>query len=245
MPSAGGLHLDDRIKLARLGRDKAREFLARDIDPSVYRKAEKPSKRQWARNSFEAVVREWLAKHAPNGSMEHGHLRTAHGGLHHWLEDRVRAHVLLCMLVYYVEWHMQNDLAPLRFDDHDPEAAEAPRPPPVEPAWRSPAARQKAGRKQTDEGLPVHSFRSLIDHLGTLVTNTMDVAESGASFHLRTEPTPLQKRCFELLEVTPRMSTEINHPRRTQAPVKTGPAPQPNFLGLRGRRQDIRGEGAA
>ncbi len=119
--------------------------------------------------------------------------------IHHWREDRVRAHVLLCMLAYYIEWHMRNDLAPLLFDDHDPEAAEAQRPSPVEPA------RRKAGRKRTDEGLPVHSFRGLIDHLGTLVTNTMEVAKHGARFHLRTQPTTLQKRCFELLEVTPRM----------------------------------------
>ncbi len=125
--------------------------------------------------------------------------------IHHWREDRVRAHVLLCMLAYYIEWHMRKDLAPLLFDDHDPEAAEAQRPSPVEPARRSAAARQKAGRKRTDEGLPVHSLRGLIDHLGTLVTNTIEVAESGASFHLRTQPTTLQKRCFELLEVTPRM----------------------------------------
>ena len=123
--------------------------------------------------------------------------------LHHRRADRVRAHVLLCMLAYYVEWHMRRDLAPLLFDDHDPAAAEQRRTSIVAPARRSPAALAKAGRKRTDDDLPVHSFRTLLTDLGTLVVNTMQVDGDGSTFTLQTEPTPFQQRCFELLGVTP------------------------------------------
>ena len=125
--------------------------------------------------------------------------------IHHRRPDRVRAHVLLCMLAYYVEWHMRRALAPLLFDDHDPAAAEQQRPSVVAAARRSPAAWAKAGRKRTADDLPVHSFRTLLSDLGTLTANTMQLAEAGATFSLQTQPTPLQQRCFELLAVTPRM----------------------------------------
>ena len=124
--------------------------------------------------------------------------------LHHRRADRVRAHVLLCMLAYYVEWHMRAKLKPLLFDDHDPHAAEQQRRSVVAPAKRSPAAVAKAARKRTDDDLPVHSFRTLLTDLGTLTVNTMQVADTGATFPLQTQPTPLQQRCFELLGVTPR-----------------------------------------
>ena len=123
--------------------------------------------------------------------------------LHHRRADRVRAHVLLCMLAYYVEWHMRRALAPLLFDDHDPAAAEQQRTSIVAPARRSPAALAKARRKRTEDDLPVHSFRTLLTDLGTLAVNTMQVAGDGSTFTLQTEPTPLQQRCFELLGVTP------------------------------------------
>ena len=125
--------------------------------------------------------------------------------LHHRREDRVRAHVLLCMLAYYVEWHMRRALAPMLFDDHDPVAADRQRASVVAPAKRSPAARAKAGRKRTDDALPVHSFRTLLADLGTLTANTMQVAEGDGTFTLHTEPTSVQQRCFELLGVTPRV----------------------------------------
>ena len=75
----------------------------------------------------------------------------------------------------------------------------------VAPARRSPAAVAKARRKRTDDGLPVHSFRTLLTDLGTLTANTMQVAGSDATFTLQTQPTPLQQRCFEILGVTPTM----------------------------------------
>ncbi len=83
----------------------------------------------------------------------------------HWTAPRVRAHVLLCMLACHVEWHMRQALAPLLSDDHDRAAGEALRPSPVAKAKPSPAARRKAATKRTDDGLPVHSFRSLLADL--------------------------------------------------------------------------------
>ena len=125
--------------------------------------------------------------------------------LHHRRADRVRAHVLLCMLAYYVEWHMRRALAPLLFDDHDPDTAAQQRTSIVAPARRSPAALAKARRKRTDDDLPVHSFRTLLTDLGTLAVNTMQVAGDRSTFTLHTEPTPFQQRCFELLGVQPNL----------------------------------------
>ncbi len=109
------------------------------------------------------------------------------------------------MLAYYVEWHMRSELAPVLFDDHDPEAGQQHRSSVVQPAQRSPAAHRKAASKRTADDLPVHSFRSLISDLGTLTVNSMQLAEGGGTFSLPTQPTPVQQRCFELLEVSPRL----------------------------------------
>src|SRR6202030_1945110 len=90
----------------------------------------------------------------------------------HWTAPRVRAHVLLCMLAYYLEWHMRRSLAPMLFDDHDPAARDAQRASPVAKPNPSPTARYKAASKRTDpahaEPLPVHSFRTLLADLATL-----------------------------------------------------------------------------
>jgi len=122
----------------------------------------------------------------------------------HRRERRVRAHVLLCMLAYYVEWHMRRALAPLLFAEEQKEVAEALRTSVVAPAERSPAAQRKASRKRADEGYPLHSFRGLLQNLGTLVQNTMrTTSPSGhvAEFPLVTEPTPLQQEALRLLGV--------------------------------------------
>ncbi len=116
----------------------------------------------------------------------------------HWSEDRVRAHVLLCMLSYYVEWHMRAALAPILFDDHDRAAAETKRTSPVAKAQVSAAARRKAATKTTDDGLPVHSFRSLIADLATLTRNTVRFAK-GNTFTMLATPTPVQDRACALL----------------------------------------------
>ena len=124
--------------------------------------------------------------------------------VHHRLEGRVRAHVFLCMLAYYVEWHMRRDLAPILFDDDDPAAAEARRPSPVAPARPSRSARDKAARRRTPEGLPVHSFRTLLADLATLTRNRVRPAASGApAADVLARPTPLQAEAFRLLRVKP------------------------------------------
>ena len=74
-----------------------------------------------------------------------------------------------------------------------------------DPDLPQPAALAKAGRKRTDDHLPVHSFRTLLADLGTLTANTMQVTEDGATFRLQTQPTPMQQRCFELFGVSPRV----------------------------------------
>ena len=120
----------------------------------------------------------------------------------HWTAPRVRAHVFLCMLAYYVEFHMRRRLAPLLFDDHDRAAAAAERRSIVAPAQRSPAAPRKAATRRTDDGLPVHSFRSLIDDLATLCLNKVSLPSNPKyRFDLPTTPTALQARAFELLGV--------------------------------------------
>jgi transposase len=122
--------------------------------------------------------------------------------IHHRLAKRVRAHVLLCALAYYVEWHMRSQLAPLLFDDHDKTAAQARRDSVVKPAQRSEAAERKALTKQTVEGTPVHSFRSLLADLATLTINRVQPANKAApSFDKLTTPTPLQQRALSLLGV--------------------------------------------
>jgi Transposase DDE domain len=126
--------------------------------------------------------------------------------IHHRLEARVRAHVLLCMLAYYVEWHMRQALAPLLFDEEDPAAAEAARRSVVAPAQRSPRAQHKALTKLTADDTPVHSFQTLISDLATLARNRiLPTTRDPVAFDLVTTPTPLQQRAFDLLGVSYRM----------------------------------------
>ena len=122
--------------------------------------------------------------------------------IHHRKADRVRAHVLLCMLAYYVEWHMRRALAPILFDEDDPPAAEALRVSVVAPAQRSPRARAKAASKRTPDGEPVHSFASLLRSLATIVKNRVQPrADNATAFDVVTTPTPHQKHALDLLNV--------------------------------------------
>lgn len=122
--------------------------------------------------------------------------------IYHSLANRVRAHVLLCMLAYYVEWHMRQALAPVLFDDEDHEAAEAQRPSVVTPAQPSAKARRKASRQRTDQGEPVHSFQTLLADLATIVKHRIEPKVAGAKpFDQTTRPTPLQQRALDLLRV--------------------------------------------
>jgi hypothetical protein len=122
--------------------------------------------------------------------------------VHHWLADRVRAHVFLCMLAYHVEWHMRQRLAPMLFDDTDKDAAEALRTSAVAQAQRSPSAIAKQTTGHTDDGLPVHSFRSLLADLATLARNTIITAITpNYPLTVLTRPTSIQHKAFDLLGV--------------------------------------------
>ena len=126
--------------------------------------------------------------------------------IRHRTEDRVRAHVFLRMLSYYITWHMQARLAPVLFTDDDKPAGQAARQSPVAPAARSPKALAKAAAKRTDDDLPVHSFASLLGDLATICLNTIAPADpSVPGFRLVTTPTPLQRRAFDLLGVSHRL----------------------------------------
>jgi len=126
--------------------------------------------------------------------------------IYHRLADRVRSHVFICMLAYYVEWHMRRALAPMLFDDDDKEAAARRRSSPVAKARRSEKAEQKAYTKLTAEAEPVHSFRTLLQDLATLARNRIQPKDGSVEpFDILTTPTPLQQRAFDLLRVTPRL----------------------------------------
>ena len=120
----------------------------------------------------------------------------------HRLAERVRAHVFLCMLAYYVEWHMRLALAPLLFDDEDKAAGEARRASVVAPAQRSRKAQRKAYTQQTVEGIPVHSFQTLLQDLATVAKNRIRFGESALETTMFTTPTPLQQRALDLLQVS-------------------------------------------
>ena len=124
--------------------------------------------------------------------------------IYHYNADRVRAHIFLCMLAYYVEWHMRKALAPILFDDHDPMGAKAKRDSIVSPAKPSNAAQKKASTKKSQDGLPVHSFRTLLSDLATITSNKVENKAHGLSFVRVTRPTPVQHKAFDLLGVNPR-----------------------------------------
>jgi hypothetical protein len=115
--------------------------------------------------------------------------------IHHRLEDRVKAHVFLCMLSYYLAWHLRHAWKPLLFDDEQPPL----QPDPVAKARRSPQAEQKARSKRTASGERCHSLATLLDELATRTHNTIRLPESSASFEQLTTPTPTQARALALI----------------------------------------------
>ncbi len=124
--------------------------------------------------------------------------------IHVYAENRVRAHVFLCMLAWYLEWHMRRALAPLLFEDDDPEGARAKRCTPVEKARPSDSARRKAASKATPEGLPVQAMADLLNHLGSLTLNEVTLpGQPDSRFMVTAEPTRLQAKAFELLALPP------------------------------------------
>lgn len=124
--------------------------------------------------------------------------------IYHWKDDRIRAHVFLCMLAYYVEWHLRGALSELLFDDHEREAAEVTRKSIVSPAPRSEAAQRKEQQRRSPEGFPVQSFQCLLKDLATLCKNRVRwSSRSEVEFERVTLPTALQCRVFELLGLGP------------------------------------------
>ena len=118
--------------------------------------------------------------------------------------DRVRAHVFLCMLAYYVEWHLRQRLAPLLFEDDHRQQARAKRTSPVQPAQVSDRAKAKADTKTTPDGFPVHSLKTLLADLATLTLNQVALpTQPEQPFPLIAQPTPLQRKAFELLQIEP------------------------------------------
>jgi len=122
--------------------------------------------------------------------------------IYHWTENRVRAHLLLCLLAGYLTWHLRRALAPITFTDTDrPGPA---RPDPVAPATPSASAKAKAATKATPNHQPVSSYQSLLEHLATLTRNTCHLADTPthASFDKLAQPTPTQQRAFQLIGTT-------------------------------------------
>jgi transposase len=120
--------------------------------------------------------------------------------IYHWKDDRIRAHVFLCMLAYYLEWYLRGALSELLFDDHEREAVEATRKSIVSPAPRSEAAKRKEQERRTPEGFPVQSFQCLLKDLATLCKNRVRwSSRSEVEFERVTMPTALQRHVFELL----------------------------------------------
>ncbi len=128
--------------------------------------------------------------------------------IYHRLEDRVRAHIFLCMLAYYVRWHLERAWAPLLFRDESKSRAEDP----VTPAQRSSEAEGKARTQQRPDGGPVHSFSTLITHLATLTRNRLRLGDESATFDKLSEPTPLQQRAFALLKLQPALVARTRTP---------------------------------
>jgi len=112
----------------------------------------------------------------------------------HRLENRVKAHVPICMLACYLTWHLRRARAPLTFTDQDPPAPENP----VAPAWRSARAQAKASGQRDAAGRPYRSFRSLLEHLATLTRNQVRFAGTRATMPVLAEPTSIQREAFNL-----------------------------------------------
>jgi len=121
--------------------------------------------------------------------------------VHHRLEQRVRAHMFICMLAYYVQWHLEQAWAPLLFKDEERPVQQDP----VAPAKRSDAALQKASSRRTTSGAPAHSLRTLLREMETLTRNRVvpQGADTSASFDMLATPTELQARALALLKLTP------------------------------------------
>jgi hypothetical protein len=122
--------------------------------------------------------------------------------IYHHKDDRIRAHVFLCMLSYYVEWHMRERLREVLFDDCDRVSARASRPSPVAPAGRSQAAKRKDATRLTAKGHPVQSFQDMLRDLATLTRNRIHIADFDSEYDKLATPTDYQRHVLSLLDVT-------------------------------------------
>ena len=124
--------------------------------------------------------------------------------IHHRLENRVRAHIFLCMLAYYVEWHMREAWRELMFADEDLERKK--HRDPVAAAERSEAALEKVATRKLKDGSPVHSFRTLLEDLSTIVRNTCEARagnKGGSTFQMTTLPNPAQQLALNCYKRSP------------------------------------------
>ncbi len=139
--------------------------------------------------------------------------------IYHRLEDRVKTHIFLCMLAYYVEWHMREALAPLLFDDEEMAEAREEVVSVVAKAQKSKKAKSKAATKRTEENLPVHSFATLLQDLATITKNKIQSHLPGANliFEKITQPTRVQQKAFDLLGVSLICTQEVRGEKSTEA----------------------------
>jgi transposase len=119
--------------------------------------------------------------------------------IHRYLEQRVRAHILLAMLAYYVEWHLREAWAPLLFKDEQPPVAADP----VSKALPSEQAQRKASQQRTEDGSIVHSFKSLLSELATRARTTIRIGETEVTFDRLVKPTPIVERALRLVQQLP------------------------------------------
>ncbi len=124
--------------------------------------------------------------------------------IYHYLDHRVKGHIFLCFLAYYVEWHMRQALAPILFEEEDQENSESSDLEQLLKYQPSPIAKQKAGNKRNQENLPVHSFSTLLDDLATITHNKIQInlQEERVTFDKITQPTQLQQKALDLLGVS-------------------------------------------
>ncbi len=143
--------------------------------------------------------------------------------IHHHVETRVRAHVFLCMLAYYLTWHLKQAWAPLLFKDEQPPTSSDP----IAKATRSTTALRKAQTKHTRTGEPCHSYKSLLSELSTLTRNMIRLQNTDATFQKLTEPTPLQAHALDLAEHTHQHVDTSQTTRSTRKPKHRAKTPTP------------------
>lgn len=119
--------------------------------------------------------------------------------IYHWTEERIKSHVFLCMLCYYVEWHLQQRLQPILYADDKKEEGSEKRASPVAPSQKSDAALKKAATHSTEEGFVVHNMKTALDFLGTICKNEIQYENHEEQLYVTTEPTPYQKKILELI----------------------------------------------